>query len=602
MRKIQHIFTIFLAFILLIGHFGNTVSGEEESKNKNTFSVSRNASFNKKHSQIQPGPIGQKRESCHDTSFQSGAFELAKQVHPSLKIQRKQVRSFYRDINNTCIHWVQATPLDENSRNQKVVFLLHGYPQFWVSWSKMITPLVKAGYTVVMPDARGIYKSGHPKDVKSYMQSNLARDVLTLMKLYRQRLNKKNQKFDVVAYDTGGMTGWYLAAYPGSYIRRVTIVNFPHPELYREDLLLKNRYDRGFSQFPLSYFVFGQAYMPQEAINYFFMENKYSILSKYVKDSEFRQDRRKIQNLTVPVPKRLWENEDSPKRMKLQELKDDSIWSPLPFISDKREYYNHYMTIFDRLNFEMRYLRMAFDKNNKNRPQAIIHGSDDEPTPEFLSVEEVKLYTDALIRNIEGMSQLKYWFKTFEAMASRQDNNHGFLWIPETSLDGNMNARRKGEQIATCSILRRDVFGSPGTGDRLGFFGEDTGVLRTMMKSALFSKIYGLDGSYKDACLNDDEKAVLKGFSRKGDSYSIPRISVPVQMVWGYHDAYLNTLNFTEKSRYKPLFEHFERNFSLTLLGGPDKTYSNGYPKGSHWTIDEFPERVVRNVLDHFEQ
>jgi len=53
--------------------------------------------------------------------------------------------------------------------------LIHGYPEMAISWRKTISPLVEAGFYLVMPDLRGAGGSGRPKG--GYDKSTLSDDI-----------------------------------------------------------------------------------------------------------------------------------------------------------------------------------------------------------------------------------------------------------------------------------------------------------------------------------------------------------------------------------------------------------------------------------------
>ena len=51
-------------------------------------------------------------------------------------------------INDLNFHYVEAG-------EGPLVILLHGFPEFWISWRHQIPALVEAGYRVIAPDMRG---------------------------------------------------------------------------------------------------------------------------------------------------------------------------------------------------------------------------------------------------------------------------------------------------------------------------------------------------------------------------------------------------------------------------------------------------------------
>src|ERR1700749_4754187 len=67
------------------------------------------------------------------------------------------------------LHYVTAGSGD------RVVVLLHGFPQTWGAWLRVIPGLVQAGYRVVAPDYRGAGHSTRPLD--GYDKRTMASDI-----------------------------------------------------------------------------------------------------------------------------------------------------------------------------------------------------------------------------------------------------------------------------------------------------------------------------------------------------------------------------------------------------------------------------------------
>jgi pimeloyl-ACP methyl ester carboxylesterase len=210
------------------------------------------------------GPIGEVRNRCLDWYPPTDPQKLVNRF--AEKPVRSPLRSRYRDLNGTCLHWVEGG----DPQAERAILLIHGYPEFWYGWHKLIDPLVQAGYFVIMPDVRGVNESGRPRGVSHYLQDVYARDMATLVaSLGRPRV-------DVIAYDTGGMTGWYLAASYPDLVRKLMVANFPHPEIYRRNLILSSRRERGHRHFARSFFVYGQAYQPDLAASFFLQKGIFS--------------------------------------------------------------------------------------------------------------------------------------------------------------------------------------------------------------------------------------------------------------------------------------------------------------------------------------
>jgi epoxide hydrolase 4 len=108
------------------------------------------------------------------------------------------------------------------------VLLLHGFPEFWYSWRHQLTALAQAGFTAVAPDLRGYNLSEKPTGIRSYTLELLAADVAAVARSTGQ------PRVDVVGHDWGGVIAWAFAACYPSLLRRLVILNAPHPRRYRQ--------------------------------------------------------------------------------------------------------------------------------------------------------------------------------------------------------------------------------------------------------------------------------------------------------------------------------------------------------------------------------
>lgn len=93
--------------------------------------------------------------------------------------------------------------------------LLHGWPQSWYEWHKVIAPLAEQ-FTVVAPDLRGLGDSERP--LTGYDKRTLASDVYALV----QALGF--DKIGLTGHDWGGAVAYYLA--------------YDHPELVERFMAL----------------------------------------------------------------------------------------------------------------------------------------------------------------------------------------------------------------------------------------------------------------------------------------------------------------------------------------------------------------------------
>lgn len=116
------------------------------------------------------------------------------------------------------IHTVEDGPADG-----PLVLLLHGFPEFWYGWRKQIRPLAAAGFHVVAPDQRGYNLSGKPSRIRSYRVDRLAQDAADLIQ------HLQHESALVVGHDWGAGVAWWLALAHPDRVRRLVILNGPHP-------------------------------------------------------------------------------------------------------------------------------------------------------------------------------------------------------------------------------------------------------------------------------------------------------------------------------------------------------------------------------------
>ena len=98
--------------------------------------------------------------------------------------------------------------------------LLHGWPQHWFEWRKVL-PALAERHRVVMPDLRGLGWSDAPPD--GYEKENLADDVLALLDALGL------QRVKLVAHDWGGWVGFLLALRAPERIERYVALNILPP-------------------------------------------------------------------------------------------------------------------------------------------------------------------------------------------------------------------------------------------------------------------------------------------------------------------------------------------------------------------------------------
>ncbi len=133
----------------------------------------------------------------------------------------------HRDIvtNGIRLHCAVAGPPDGD-----LVIALHGFPEFWRGMSGVITGLARAGYRVVAPDQRGYNLSEKPEGIDAYSVEQMALDVVGLIDAMGR------ESAHVVGHDWGAAVAWWLALTRPERVRRLVVINVPHPSVFAREV------------------------------------------------------------------------------------------------------------------------------------------------------------------------------------------------------------------------------------------------------------------------------------------------------------------------------------------------------------------------------
>ncbi len=115
------------------------------------------------------------------------------------------------------------------------VILLHGFPDFWLSWAAQVRPLVKKGYRLIMPDLRGYNMSEKPREVDAYRLDRLGPDVLDILEAFEL------EQAHLVGHDWGGALAWWLAEHHPESFETLTILNCPPADVMEKTLKSRPR-------------------------------------------------------------------------------------------------------------------------------------------------------------------------------------------------------------------------------------------------------------------------------------------------------------------------------------------------------------------------
>ena len=109
------------------------------------------------------------------------------------------------------------------------VLLLHGFPEAAFAWDDMLQRLAPT-LRAVAPNLRGFERSSSPREVEAYRPRHLVADIAALIRALGAPLDL------LVAHDWGGAVAWNLAATQPQLVRRLLVINSPHPATFLREL------------------------------------------------------------------------------------------------------------------------------------------------------------------------------------------------------------------------------------------------------------------------------------------------------------------------------------------------------------------------------
>lgn len=112
----------------------------------------------------------------------------------------------------------------------EAVLLLHGFPEHWWSWRRQMSALAEAGWSAWAIDLRGYNGSDRPIARAAYRLSELVEDIAGVVRATGQT------RCDVVGHDWGGVIAWRLAQAHPDLVRRLVVLNAPHPSVFARDV------------------------------------------------------------------------------------------------------------------------------------------------------------------------------------------------------------------------------------------------------------------------------------------------------------------------------------------------------------------------------
>ena len=126
------------------------------------------------------------------------------------------IRHGYAQVGDVRLHYAEC------GEGERLVLLLHGFPECWYSWRRQL-PALGERYHVVAPDMRGYNLSDKPSRVEDYKINLLVDDVLGLIRHFGAR------EAAVVGHDWGAAVAWAVAQHYPDYVWKLASLQVPPP-------------------------------------------------------------------------------------------------------------------------------------------------------------------------------------------------------------------------------------------------------------------------------------------------------------------------------------------------------------------------------------
>ena len=116
-------------------------------------------------------------------------------------------------------------------RDAPVLMFLHGFPEAAFVWDELLARFGDR-YRCIAPNLRGYGPSSAPPEIEAYRVKHLMADIEALI---AQQAGGGPVEA-LIAHDWGGAVAWTLAALRPKLMKRLAIVNSPHPATFLREL------------------------------------------------------------------------------------------------------------------------------------------------------------------------------------------------------------------------------------------------------------------------------------------------------------------------------------------------------------------------------
>ena len=130
-------------------------------------------------------------------------------------------------------HGITLSCRTTGEKGRPVLVFLHGFPEAAFVWDGLLEHFAQpenGGFRCIAPNLRGFEQSSAPLEVAAYRPKHLVQDMAAL-------IESEGSPIDcLVAHDWGGAVAWNLAASQPQLIKKLAIINSPHPGTFLREL------------------------------------------------------------------------------------------------------------------------------------------------------------------------------------------------------------------------------------------------------------------------------------------------------------------------------------------------------------------------------
>ena len=132
-------------------------------------------------------------------------------------------------------HGITLSCRASGERGRPVLVFLHGFPEAAFIWDDVLEHFADpahGGFRCVAPNLRGFADSSSPPEPSAYRAKFLVQDLLALIQIE----SGDAPLAGLVAHDWGGAVAWNVANQFPARIRKLGIINSPHPGTFLREL------------------------------------------------------------------------------------------------------------------------------------------------------------------------------------------------------------------------------------------------------------------------------------------------------------------------------------------------------------------------------